>query len=350
VTEEELISRLDIVQNGAEFRVNARESTDLEFKLEFSVATLKKSLKTIAAFANKGGGCIVFGVRDRPKILVGIGDSDIDEAVQSDQFSQCLSPIPDVKFLRAIVHGKTVGILIVAAQERGPIIAIKDLQGATGEDVILRQGLIYTRRRGQTSAISGEEFSQMLSARDNFTRQEIFRFLDRGKNIGFDRVVVADPSSENGENAGMTFFLPASAAKDLNVIDRARLVQTNGAPAYEIQGTVRLTVPNENDPRQPLRAVDSAVELAPHICEIFWNDMPWSFSHLKKAAQNLGFWPTNDGDGVHTGREQLTNTTIYYSAGRTAVLNFARQNPEAFIEVIGSTKTIAQWRQAHAAE
>ena len=347
---EELLNRLDIVPHGNEFRVNARESTDLEFKLEFNLATLKKSLKTIAAFANKGGGCIVFGVRDKPKLLIGIGNSDIDEAAQSDQFSQCLSPIPDVKFLRQRVHGKTVGVLIVAAQERGPIIAIKDLQGAAGEDVILRQGLIYTRRRGQTSAISGEEFSQILNARDSLTRQEIFRFLDRGKNIGFDRVVVADPSSEHGENAGMTFFLPASAAKDLNVIDRARLVQTNGAPAYEIQGTVQLTVPNENDPRLPLRAADSAEELAPRIREIFWNDLPWNFSHLKKAAQNLDFWSTDDGDGIHTGREQLTNTTIYYSAGRNAVLNFARQNPEAFIDVIGSAKTISRWRQTRAAE
>lgn len=52
---EELLKRLDIVPHGNEFRVNARESTDLEFKLEFNLATLKKSLKTIAAFANKGG-------------------------------------------------------------------------------------------------------------------------------------------------------------------------------------------------------------------------------------------------------------------------------------------------------
>ncbi|MFA9230928.1 MAG: ATP-binding protein [Microgenomates group bacterium] len=341
---EELIARLEFVQTDNGYRSNARESSDLEFKLELNLAAFKKCLKTIAAFANKSGGHIVFGIKDKPRLLIGIGNSDLDEAVQSEHLNQCLSPVPDIKFQRSEVHGLMVGVLTVAAAKRGPIIAIKDLQGAAGQDTILRQGLIYTRRRGQTAAISGEEFSQLMIARDETTRNEIFSLLNRGKSIGFDRVVVAEPGTKGDDNTSMTFYLPASAAKDLNVIDRARLVESNGAPAYEIQGSVQLTVPSEIDPRGPLKAKDSAVALENSIRSVFWNELPWSFSHMKKAAQNLGFWATDEGDQVNTGREQLTGTTVYYEAGRTAILNFARQNPTAFIEVVGSAKSIERWR------
>lgn len=50
MNQRELIERLDIVASGEEFRINARESSDLEFKAELSLAVFKKSLKTVDAF------------------------------------------------------------------------------------------------------------------------------------------------------------------------------------------------------------------------------------------------------------------------------------------------------------
>ena len=347
MTPDELIARLDIVPADNDFRVNARESSDLEFKLELNLAIFKKSLKTIAAFANRNGGCIVFGVRDRPRTLVGVANAVLDDGIQSEQLIQSLSPPPVTTFFTVDVHGRTLAVLHVAAADRRPVIAIRDIQGAANEEQVLRQGVVYTRRRGQTSPISGEEFSQILIARDQKIREEIFSFLSRGKQTGFEKAVVAEAGSPAGDQTGMTFYLPASAAKDLNVIDRARLVQEKGQPAYEIQGTVQLTIPNDNDPRKPKRAADSALQMQEKIRRIFGNDFPWSFSHLKKAADHLGFWPTSDGDGANTGREKLTGTTIYFQAGRTAIENFAAQNPDAFIDVVGSQQTRSRWLRDH---
>ncbi|WOV91113.1 MAG: ATP-binding protein [Candidatus Zeuxoniibacter abyssi] len=36
-------------------------------------------MKTIASFANNKGGHIVFGVKDRPRELVGLTDNDFEE-------------------------------------------------------------------------------------------------------------------------------------------------------------------------------------------------------------------------------------------------------------------------------
>lgn len=250
----EIIQRLDLRADGEHFRVNARESADLEFKLELNLVSFRKSLKTVCAFANQSGGSIVFGIRDRPRRVVGIGQQALDEGIQSEQLIRSIVPCPDTSFFEFEFAGLRMACLHVEKLERPPSIAIRDLLGEGGQDHVLRQGTIYARRRGQTAPISGEEFNQILLGRDERAREEIFRFLANGRSIGFDRAVVADTRGANAEGEGVTFYLPAEAAREMNVIDRARVVEENGAPAYEIRGNVRLTVPGEDDPRQPMRA------------------------------------------------------------------------------------------------
>lgn len=345
ITAAEVIDRLGIAQNeGGVFRVTARESTTLEFKAILDITTFKKCIKTIAAFANQQGGMIVFGVRDRPREIVGIGNQQLDEGLQSEQLVRNLVPYPTTSYLEFEHEGFRLAVLEVDPLRKPPCIAIRDLTAGANEDLMLKQGTIYARRRGQTAPITGEEFSQILLSRDETIREEIFGFLSRGRSIGFERAVVADTRGNAENPEGLTFYLPAEAAHELNVIDRARLVEDGGAEAYEIRGNVQLTVPAENDPRGPRRASDSANEMRADICAALGVDVPWNFSHLKKVSDHLGFWNDEAGDGVHTGREPLTNTTIYYEAGRQAVLNLARQNPSEFIDVSASAITQRLWR------
>ena len=339
----ELIERLDVREHNGGYRVTARESGNLEFKLMLDLRSFRKSLKTIVAFSNQADGTIVFGIRDRPRDLVGIGDAILDEGHQSEQLVSNIVPCPQTDYFTFELHGMNFAALHVYPLAKPPAIAIRDLVGEGGTGQILKQGMIYHRRRGQTSAISGEEFSQLLAGRDEQIRQEIFGFLARGRDIGFDQAVVADTRGVENEEGDATFYLPADAATKLNFIDRARLVETDGAPAYEILGNIRLTVPNANDPRNPMRAVESAENIKPILEETFWADFPWAFGHLKKAAEHLGFWANSNGDGTNTGRETLTGTTIYYQNGRRAVCNWARQNPDDFIQTVGSAATRAEW-------
>lgn len=344
---EELTTRLSLLpKGGGEYRVNARESTDLEFKRDMAVATFKKSLKTIAAFANKNGGIIVFGVSDNPRMLVGLNGQVLDEGQQSEQIVAAISPIPTTHFYTVELHGRDIGVLLVEPLSKPPAIAIKDLSGAQGNDNILRKGTVYTRRRGQTAPIAGEEFSQLLLSRDERIRSEIFTYLGRGREIGFDQVVVADPRSDAEEgDQEMTYYLPATAAANMNVIDRGTLVQDGGAPAYKLVGNVQLSTPADKDPRNPKRPSDAVEEMRPTIEEVFDDAFPWSHSHLRKAAEHLGFWNQPEGDKTHTGVEPITGTTLYYAKARDAVAHFARQTPDDFVEVVGSQKTQQAWKQ-----
>lgn len=342
---EELLQRLEIVPHNGGFRVNARESPILEFKLKYDLPHFKKCLKTIAAFANRNGGYIVFGVRDKPRILEGINGQEIDEGIISTHMVNSLSPPPDFAVKIVDVHEKKLAVIWISPILKPSVISLKRLEGAAGEGPMIEQGVVYIRRGGQTAPISGEEFTQLLGKRDDTIQKMIFSYFEKGKSIGFEKAIVAThaPTAENAQ--GMNFFIPKEAAKGLNIIDRARLVEDAGAPAYEILGTVHLTNPEYNDTRLPMRAEQSAISMVAKMEEIFWNGFKWSYWHLKKAADHLGFWENDNGDQVHTGREPLSKTTIYYANGRESILNFAKQNPKEFIEVVGSTKTIVEWKE-----
>ena len=326
-------------------RVTAREAADLEFKRDLSLATFRKSLKTVAAFSNCKGGWVVFGVANNPRDLVGIGNAEIDDGQLSEQLIQSICPVPAWEMQYFEAHGRRFAVFEVHASERPPAVAIRDVSAVQGEDPSLRQGVIYTRRRGQTSPITGAEFTQILRIRDDVIEKRVFQFLSKGREIGFEKAIVAGKQGDGQADAqGMTFYVPASAAREMRIIDRARLVDEMGAPAYELVGNVQLVAPGDVDPRNPMRSTESVNAMREAIVGIFGEQFPWAFSHLKKAATHLGFWRDEDGDRVNTGREPLTNTTMYFQAGRNAIVDFAQRNPNEFVDVVASAATRRAWR------
>ena len=58
-------------------KVSNNESEGREFKLKFERNNLAKFAKTIAAFANRDGGALFFGIKDRPREVVGLNDNEI---------------------------------------------------------------------------------------------------------------------------------------------------------------------------------------------------------------------------------------------------------------------------------
>ena len=50
----------------------------LEFKESFNLGNMDEYAKTMAAFANNRGGIIIFGVKDNPRIPIGIRKEKFD--------------------------------------------------------------------------------------------------------------------------------------------------------------------------------------------------------------------------------------------------------------------------------
>ena len=344
-TDLEQFIRCDAQADGT-IRIRSRERADLEFKQDIGDNEVRKSVRTVAAFANADGGIIVFGVTDSPRTVCGVDPATVpDESRLQDLLARHLVPVPDIEITEHEIGGKTVIALHVAKARQQPVIAIRDLQTSDKKNkTVLTGGCVYYRRSGQSRPITGEEFISILTRRDDLVRNTIMNFILRGQKVGFENASVADFRGHAGDSQ-VTVYLPPEAARDLNVVDRARLVEDGGAPAYEIRGTVALTTPPKKDPRKPLLPGPSARALRPEIEGIFWPGFPWSYNHLRQAAAHLGFWPSKEGDDKHTGVEQVANNPIYYERGRKAILSFARSNPDEFVDVVGSKSTKAEWRR-----
>lgn len=299
----------------------------------------------MAAFANRQGGNVVFGVSERPRRVCGI-EGFMDEAELQDILTKHLYPVPDIAVFEHSIAGMNLCRIQVMPAPRAPVMAIRDLQ-TSGEKnaTVLSQGVIYYRRAGQTKPASGEEFSAFLEKRDHHVRQSILGLLSRAEDIGFDKVAVADFRQYGNKEENVTLYVPESAAQQLNIVDRAKLVEDEGAPAYQIRGSVQLTSSTDRDPRKPLLPDASARSLRKAIRDEFWPEFPWAPTHLRKAAIHLGFWDDENGDGTHTGINEVTGNPVYFEAGRAAIQRFASRNPDEFIEAIGSLATKAEWNK-----
>jgi len=279
---------LDIYEHEAgQYRVRSRERKNLEFKAEASTSSINKSVRTIAAFANCGGGHIVFGVSDRPRDLVGCVEFP-DESHIQNILIKYLSPVPEIIVSEHLQFGRTLFCITIFSHPKPPVIAIRDLQTSEAKNkTVLNQGIVYFRRAGQTGPITGEEFSALLEKRDQATRNTILDYISKGREVGFENVAVADFRQYGGKDDNVTLWVPESAAKQLNIIDRAKLVEDQGAPAYQIRGSVNFTTSSDKDPRKPLLPKESSRALREAIRAKFWDDLPWNESHLRKACDHL---------------------------------------------------------------
>src|SRR5262245_27248850 len=61
----------ELLRTNKEYLVH-REGQELEFKEQFNLAGLAEYFRDFAAFANNRGGYLVFGVKDSPRIPVGL--------------------------------------------------------------------------------------------------------------------------------------------------------------------------------------------------------------------------------------------------------------------------------------
>lgn len=120
-------------RNPALIRTN--EGTTIEYKQSFGWLSLSEYLKAMAAFANRDGGYIIFGVKDKPHTLLGLKGKALEnfESIDNQKWSTNIREhfAPEIIWdERAYVFdGEVYGVLYTYPAREKPIICKKD----TGE-------------------------------------------------------------------------------------------------------------------------------------------------------------------------------------------------------------------------
>lgn len=267
---------LELQVSKPNLRVKNREGVHREFKLSYKTDNLPKYAKTMASFANRDGGVLFFGVKDRPRELVGVDVNTVpDDVVTTNFLKEYFQPEILFQSHTLNIANKTVLAFLVKPSNVKPVICRKEKQvrGPQGnpERIVLREGAVYYRYSASSDEIKYADLRNILDEqRESFFRSMVDNITLLNK-VGLGRAAVVDAEELAGNDQAASVYITNDTAKNLNWIDSGRFVEeeNEGDKAYyvlrkvEIRQGIEISVPTDFSTTHPLTktAISRAVRL-----------------------------------------------------------------------------------------
>ena len=215
-------------------RIISRESGWLEFKESFNWNSKDKYAKSMVAFANNKGGYIVFGIKDKPRDLVGLQSNnfeDVDEAKITAYLNGVFAPeIIFEKFIIA-VESKTIGILYTQQVKTKPLVCIKN-------DGELKEAEIYYRYNARSEKIKYPELKMMFDVVREEERKSWMEHLEKISKIGPTNVAIMDTFAGEISGKSGTLIIDKKLIPKLKFINQGNF-QEKGKPVLRLIGDVK---------------------------------------------------------------------------------------------------------------
>lgn len=232
----DLLDKIFVVNSSNPLLIASRESTFLDFKANFNLASMTDYGKTMASFANKDGGYIVFGIKDKPREIVGIDKArfdGIDPAKMTETLNSYFQPEIEYEVDIKEWEGKSFGIIYTFPSQQKPVMAIKN----SGD--LIKDGEIYYRYGGKTEKIKYPELKKILE--ENLEKQnDAWRriFEHASKNNPINTAVMNTLSGEITGKGG-TLVIDESLIPKLKFIREGQFLEKDGAPTLKLVGEIQ---------------------------------------------------------------------------------------------------------------
>ncbi|MDA8575661.1 ATP-binding protein [Candidatus Marinamargulisbacteria bacterium] len=222
-------------------RVKNKECSNREFKLQFENDKLWKYAKTMAAFANKDGGIIFFGIKDNPRELVGIKGAEPSDLTISHFINAYFEP--EISFeLGSEEYGeKTLMYLLVRKSPNKPIICkkkklLKSNTNGQQDKVLLREGAIYYRYSSASEEIRHPELKEIIDVRSRSIYQSMIDNITLIEKVGYDKAAIVNASELSGNNKATSVYVTTETAKKINWIRKGKFSESDkeGEKAYYV--------------------------------------------------------------------------------------------------------------------
>lgn len=141
--------------------IGTNEGVTVEYKQSFGWASVSEYFKAMASFANRDGGYIIFGIKNKPHEFLGLKKEalkrfeGIDNQAWSTNLREHFSPEIIWEKKLYTFENKQYGIVYTYPAKDKPIICKKD----AGE---LRKAAIYYRYNSQNSEIDYPELHSII--------------------------------------------------------------------------------------------------------------------------------------------------------------------------------------------
>ena len=218
-----------------------REGQELEFKEQFNLSGLADYFKDFAAFANNKGGYLIFGVKDVPRVGIGLSESSAEqfEKIDPEKVSGFLLDIfsSDIKWEQTNheYKHKYYGVFYIYESELKPVIAKKD----EGKDNIIKNGEIYYRYGGRTQKIQFAELENIINNRIQSNNKSWIDLVQKIGRSGPDNSAILDLDKGVIEkHSNQILIVDKELIDQMNIIREGEFDEKKGAKTLKLIGEV----------------------------------------------------------------------------------------------------------------
>lgn len=234
--------------------LKSRESNTVEFKAAFNKNSTAKYAKTMAAYSNNRGGYIIFGVKDNPRIIIGLKNDNFENMSQ-EQFSEALNSlfapamdwdcgtftieVPETDGT-GVIQPLKIGWIYTAEAEYKPIIAQKLNDGEK-----INSGDVYYRYRARSEKIKFAEMGRIIEERTAKEREGLLKLLEviresKTANLGIVNYSNGKISTPYGIDVAFDRKLVTQVLKKAKFIKEGSFNETDGIPVIKVTGNIDL--------------------------------------------------------------------------------------------------------------
>lgn len=221
--------------------IGTNEGIIIEYKESFGWKSLSDYLKAMASFANREGGYIIFGVKDKPHELLGLQDQALERFTNIDnqEWTTNLKEhfAPEIVWEKTIYifEGKKYGIIYTYPAKEKPVICKKD----AGE---LRKAAIYYRYNSQNSEIEYPELHSIIEQEKQKINEQWMKTIRQIGDTGIAKTAILDLQSGKMTGANTTLYIDENLLNDIEFVQEGSFVETGGNPALKVVGQVQTVV------------------------------------------------------------------------------------------------------------
>ncbi len=237
------IQKLSINNGGM---VTSRESATIEFKKTFH-KQVECYVKTICSFANNKGGCLIFGVGDKPRKPFGL---IADKLQQLDEYDSKDLETKLQNFLSVTINFElysfeqnindkkiSFGVLYIKESEQKPVICLKSYDKTTPA---LREGAIYYRYAGQSKEIKAQDLMLLMQKEREKEQKKWLEHIQKIATIGVGNAGIFSYDGDGEIYAGERKIIFDKGMMDkIKFIREGHFVEKDGAPALILKGAIQ---------------------------------------------------------------------------------------------------------------
>lgn len=221
-----------------------RESATLEFKESFNFGSMAMYFRTIASFANRNGGYIIFGIKDRPREPIGLKEKSLDsfENLKIEEFTNNLNEYfsPEITWEHCTYEfdGKNFGIIYIHELENKPSICKKNYENKE-DKYSLKDGDIYYRYAGRSQKIRHSELIEIIDNKRKKEEKMWLEYLIKSAKIGIENIGLLDLETGNIQGKKVnSIYIDEPLLKQIKFIQEGKFEEKEGTPTLKLMGEI----------------------------------------------------------------------------------------------------------------